>query len=121
MKLNILVSWVETICAPQLSLSVVKLDGSQQKRYMKVFSVLPEMTTPPQEECLIRPIICTIKPQLPGARPFGRLLGRTSYTKALLGIYGWRLVLGFTLAVEDMVVSWRDLENEVDYLRKRRG
>jgi hypothetical protein len=33
---------------------------------MKVFSVLPEMTTPPQEECLIRPI----NPQLPDAQSF---------------------------------------------------
>jgi hypothetical protein len=33
---------------------------------------------------------------------------------------GWRLVLVLTLTVEDMVVSWRDLENEVGYLRKGR-
>ena len=40
-----------------------------------------------QEECLIRPIICTsIKLQLLDARPFGRLRGRPSNTKALLGI-----------------------------------
>jgi hypothetical protein len=102
MKLNILVSWIETICAPQLSLQVVKLDGPQQKRYMKVFSVLPEMTTPPQEECLIRPIICTsIKPQLPDARPFWATLRTHIKYKGSVGY----LIVQFFLALPCVIFA----------------
>lgn len=82
----------------------MKLDGPQQKRHTGVFFVTRN-DNPPQEECLIRPIICTsIKPQHLDARPFWATLRAHKPT---------------TVPTGDGYLTKREYHDEADRVKER--